>query len=133
MNKASSIPWYLKHKIENDIVTESYVVFIVTPEMAQANPGMQAGTYELRGEKTNDKASDYISPYYEANKETLKTAYGYSTNPSRCEESGTGRNSSFICRVISLFVNAYADGNVFADNYNNSNCKVSPDGRSFCY
>ena len=125
-------PYYLKHKIENDVVTESYVVFTVTDEMAQANPGMTAGTYELRGEMTNDKASDYISLYYEANKEAIKTAFGYSTNPSRCTESGTGRNSNFICRGSGL--NAYADayGDVIAGESDSSDCAVGGSGSSNC-
>ena len=41
--------FYLKHTISNNIVTESYVGFVVTDAMAQANPGMTAGTYYLRG------------------------------------------------------------------------------------
>ena len=100
---SKDLPFYLKHKIENGIVTESYVEFIVTPEMAAANTGMVAGTYTLRGEKTYDDdtstwlvGTDYISPYYEANKEAIKTAFGYSTNPSRCSESGTGDRKSVV-------------------------------------
>ena len=129
MNKASQRLFYFKHKIENGIVTESYLVFTITSGMASVNPGMVAGTYELRGEKTNDKASDYISPYYETNKETIKTAFGYSTNPSRCEESIT--NSYFHCLLDGFNVNAYVDGYVYGgDNF--SICFLGSDGYSFC-
>ncbi|MBR2827766.1 MAG: hypothetical protein IKE70_00845 [Bacilli bacterium] len=140
MNIASQMPFYLKHKIENDVVTESYVVFTVTPDMAQANPGMTAGTYELRGEKTyaNDWLVDenYVSPYYEENKETIKTVFGYSTNSSNCEETGTGRSSKFSCYVSEhygvsrLFVHADAAGSVGVDA--DSDCFVSFVGSSQC-
>ena len=65
-------PFYFKHKIEDGIVKETYVVFIVTEDMAQSNPGMTAGTYELRGYTDNR--------YYETNKELLIRAFG----SSRC-------------------------------------------------
>ena len=132
-----NLPFYLKYKIENGIVTESYVEFVVTPEMAAANTGMTAGTYTLRGEKTYENGSyivgtDYISPYYEANKEAIKTAFGYSTNPSRCSESGTGRSSGFYCSVSGLSASAYAFGSVFADDIGGSRCCVDNYGSSCC-
>ena len=134
---SKDLPFYLKHKVENGIVTESYVEFVVTPEMAQANSGMVAGTYTLRGEKTYENGSyivgtDYISPYYEVNKEAIKTAFGYSTNPSRCSEYGTGRSSDFYCAVSGLNADASADGYVYADDYDSSGCNVGRDGRSYC-
>ena len=135
---SKNLPFYLKHKLENGIVTERYVEFVVTPEMAAANTGMVAGTYTLRGEKTYENGSyivgtDYISPYYEANKETIKTAFGYSTNPSRCGESGTGRSSYFDCDVSGLSAIAYAHGVVGASDDDSSNCYVSSDGGSDCH
>ena len=36
-------------EIVNGTVTETYVGFVVTPELAANNPGMTAGTYELKG------------------------------------------------------------------------------------
>ena len=136
---SKDLPFYLKHKIENDVVTESYVEFVVTPEMAEANTGMTAGTYTLRGEKTYDSdtdtwlvGTDYISPYYEANKEALKTAFGYSTNPSRCGELGTGRSSRFDCGVSGLSASAYASGIVAALDRGSSNCRVDNGGISSC-
>ncbi|MBR1936112.1 MAG: hypothetical protein IJ842_00295, partial [Bacilli bacterium] len=116
---SKDLPFYLKHKIENGIVTESYVEFVVTEEMAQANTGMVAGTYTLRGEKTYDEDTNtwlvdesYISPYYDTNKEAIKTAFGYATNPSRCSESGTGRSSNFYCSVSGLYADSNAGGYV---------------------
>ena len=45
---SKDLPFYLKHKVENGIVTEQYVEFVVTETLAQANSGMVAGTYTLR-------------------------------------------------------------------------------------
>ena len=137
---SKDLPFYLKHKIENGIVTESYVEFVVTPEMAAAKTGMVAGTYTLRGEKTYDSdtstwlvGTDYISPYYESNKEAIKTAFGYSTNPSLCSEYGTGRSSHFGCAVSGLGAYANADGSVDAADHGSSLCHVSYNGNSYCY
>ena len=138
-SSSKDLPFYLKHKIENGIVTESYVEFVVTEEMAQANTGMVAGTYTLRGEKTYDSDTStwlvdesYISPYYETNKEAIKTAFGYATNPSRCSEYGTGRSSTFYCSVSGLDAYSRANGDVFASNTGSSNCYVSYHGYSRC-
>ena len=133
------LPFYLKHKIENGIVTESYVEFVVTEEKAQTNTGMVAGTYTLRGEKTYEEGTgylvdeSYISPYYEANKEAIKTAFGYATNLSRCRESGTGRSSYFGCSVSGLDAFSYADGIVSADDASVSSCGISYYGHSGCF
>ena len=139
---SQDLPFYLKHKIENGIVTESYVEFVVTEEMAQANTGMVAGTYtlyKLRGEKTYDPdtatwfvGTDYVSPYYEANKEAIKTAFGYVTNPERCSESGTGRTSGFYCSVSGLYAYSSASGYVNASVPGSSYCDVGYNGDSSC-
>ena len=134
-------PFYLKHKIENDIVTESYVEFVVTEAMAEANAGMVPGTYTLRGAggtncvyDANYKwTCDEYSPYYEANKEVLKTAFGYTTDSSRCGESGQASDGSldFSCYVPGLIANSYLDGYVLVDD-GSRYCEVYPDGPSGC-
>ena len=134
---SKDLPFYLKHKVVNGIVTESYVEFVVTDAMAEANPGMVPGTYTLRGEKTYENSSsiveeDYISPYYEANKEAIKTAFGYATNASRCRESGTGRSSDFYCSVYYMYANALANGYVAANGTAGSNCRVNDSGTASC-
>ena len=134
---SKDLPLYLKHKVENGIVTEQYVEFVVTETLAQANAGMVAGTYTLRAEKTYENGAfivgtDYISPYYEANKEVIKTAFGYATNASRCGELGTGRSSSFRCYVSGLGASAYAYGYVSAYDAAGSLCGVYNDGGARC-
>jgi hypothetical protein len=137
---SKDLPFYLKHKVVNGIVTEQYVEFVVTETIAQANAGMVAGTYTLRGERTRDAdtssyivGTDYISPYYEANKEAIKTAFGYATNASRCSESGTGRSSCFGCGVSGLGADAFASGSVNANDNAGSSCNVKLNGFAYCY
>ena len=136
---SKNLPFYLKHKVENGIVTEQYVEFIVTESLAQSNTGMVPGTYTLRADRTYDDDTstwlvdeNYISPYYEANKEAIKTAFGYATNSSRCYESGTGRSSTFRCNVSGLHATAFAYGAVGAHDPAGYDCFVSSDGDAYC-
>ena len=137
-NFGKEVPFYLKHKVENGIVTQQYVEFVVTDAMAQANPGMVPGVYALRGEKTmeNDLSivgEDYIGLYYEANKEVIKTAFGYATNPSRCgETTGDGFRSHFYCRVSGLYARTYTTGAINLYDTGDSYCSLNKDGRAHC-
>ena len=115
-------PYYLKHKIENDVVTESYVVFTVTDEMAQANSGMTAGTYELRG-YTDDT-------YFIQNAKTIYDAFGTkcSSNPYT-----TTPSYNFLCSVSGLRASAYPSGYVGAYGSGGSGCYVTYGGASYCF
>ena len=62
---------------------------------------------------------------------TLKTAFGYATNVSRCSESGTGRSSSFSCGVSGLFASAHAIGSVYAGS-SSEICNAGSNGDAFC-
>ena len=129
-------PFFLKHKIENNVVTESYVGFIITEEMANNNPGMTAGTYAIRGLDTHDnddncKPEYYdsvndkcINPYYEANKEVLLTAFG----SSYCTES----SSLFSCNASNFNVDDYLNGYVNS-SYQSYDCDVDYNGASYIY
>ncbi len=139
-------PYYLKHTSVNNIVTESYVEFIITEEMAQANPGMVAGTYTLRGaggtncvwDNNNIKWNcDSYSPYYEANVNTIKTAFGYSTHPERCSTYGQAESGtlSFIFSASRLYSLSNLDGTVgTSEPYAGEElfCEVKVDGLSGC-
>ena len=128
--------FYLKHMVVDDIITESYVGFIVTPAMATANPGMIAGTYYLRGLDTYDVSgnckSQYLnsttgnceSPYYESNKTVLQTAFG----STYC----TYYSSYFYCSVSGLYAYAYLHGNVEAHDGGSAHCNVYNYGYSYC-
>ena len=133
-----NLPFYLKHKVENGIVKEQYVEFVITEEMSQVNPGMTVGTYSIRGEKTKENngpylvPDDYISVFYESNKEAMKEAFGYSTNPSRCSETGTGNTTEFCCNVTDFEVCTDVGGYVVAKKNSRQNCYVSRVGNANC-
>jgi len=120
-------PFYLKHKVEYGEVTESYVEFVITEEMAQNNTGMTPGTYSLRGAgATYDDNNDYYnedSPYYLTNKTTLQTAFGV----SNC----TDHTNWYECSVSGLSAYADAYGIVRADD-DDWYCLVISDGYSDC-
>ena len=136
MTAFSNRPFYLKHLVTNGIVEASYVEFVVTPEMAQANSGMTAGTYYLRGLDTHDVSgnckSQYLnsttgnceSPYYESNKTVLQTAFG----STYC----TDYSSDFSCGVSGLRANANLIGSVEASGGDSANCSVTFYGDSIC-
>ena len=108
--------FYLKHTIVDDIVTESYVEFVVTPEMAGANSGMTAGTYYLKG---GDNGAAYTT-----NKATLTTAFG----SSNC----TDNSSDFECSVSGLGAGARTNGDVYAIDDAGAGCSVRGGGNSSC-
>jgi hypothetical protein len=138
----SNNPFYLKHVIRNGVIDESYVEFVVTQAMANANSGMTAGTYALRGLNTKDenssstnycKAEYYtggycIDPYYESNKETLLQAFGSANCDS---EYDGGDYKSLTCSVSGLDADAGSYGSVYAlgDSWY---CNVYSDGKSYC-
>ena len=135
-SSGKDLPFYLKNKVENGIVTESYVEFIVTEALAQSNAGMVPGTYTLRGEKTYDGGwlvdNDYVSLYYEANKAVIKTAFGYDTNPSRCSQSGSGITASYSCTVQGLQSVVFVSGSVVSRIPNNAECRARYTGQCYC-
>ena len=130
-------PFFLKHTVSNNTVTDSYVGFVVTPEMAQANVGMTAGTYYLKGKKTSELVegewqcmSEYddgegncIDPEYNTNKATLLSAFG----SSNC----TDYSSDFYCYVSGLNATAGSNGSVIADA-DAWGCYVNSNGISEC-
>ena len=131
----TNLPFFLRHVVANNNVTESYVGFVVTSAMAQANTGMTAGTYYLRGLDIYDTStleckSQYqvgngcISPYYETNKATLLKAFG-STN---CNVY----SFNISCLVSGLDAGARPDGNFSVGDGAGRNCRVDSDGASRC-
>ena len=131
------IPFYLKHKVVNGIVTESYVEFVVTDELVQENPGMVPGTYSLRGDITwDDEIGNYahMSLYYDANVGTEKTAFGYATNPSRCTEYDNdmtyGTNIECFNSVFSVYSNL--TGNISIGDMFGTCCQITNFGSSYC-
>lgn len=94
-------PFYLKHTTLNGVVQTSSVEFVVSPALVADNSGMQAGTYTLVG---GDGGSSFAS-----NIALIKTAFGYSTDASRCSGDEV---TDFTCMVNGLRATAYASGRV---------------------
>ena len=115
-----NINFYLKHVVASGIVEESYLDFIITPEMALANPGMTAGTYELRGGVPEDGLVS--KPVSEANSQVLLTAFG-SQNCTTwegsigCEASGISAvsNDQGIVYAYDDYWYCMASGNSYCD------------------
>ena len=110
--------FYNKHLVENGIVTERYVEFIVTEVMASANTGMTAGTYALKGDDTSA---------YNANKQVLDTALG----STHCSESGS-TTKEYRCSVSGLDAYASSSGGVSAAVGGHVYCNVNSGGSSYC-
>ena len=123
MNDSSQRPFYLKHKIDNDIVKESYVVFVITPEMAQANSGLIAGTYEIRGGVFEDVLEDDETPIFDLNSSNVFSAFpvSYCTN-----------SSSFVsCYLSNLEVSFHDYGTVYVRD-NLWTCWIYVGKSSYC-
>ena len=131
-------PLYLKHKIKNGIVSESYIGFLITPEMAQNNTGLTIGTYYLKGKDTNELVggnwqckNEYIDANgrctdtdYNNNKTILLNAFG----SSYCTEY----TSIFGYNITDFEVSAYESGYVrVCDSV--WCCYVYSYGYSLCY
>ena len=113
-------PFYLTHILNNNKIEETYIEFIVTEDMANANSGMVAGTYRLKG-------GDY-GLSYTSNVNVIKSAFGYSTNASRCTTGST----YFYCSVSGLHAGASNSGAVGTNDDNSDYCEVQNDGTSYC-
>ena len=104
-------------------VLESYVGFVVTPEMATANPGTVAGTYYLKGGDDGKALLDNAKIIYDA--------FG-GVGCSGDDPSITTPSSNFGCDVSGLNAYANSDGSVGANDGLGSNCNVYKDGYSAC-
>ena len=135
---------FTKNVIVNDVITEEYTGFTVTPDMASGNTGVTAGTYYLRAldtKENNTCKSEYLvngvctSPYYSSNVSVLQNAFG--NDGTYCTER-TGYNVSYSCQLGQLNPLATLSGraNAFYQGYSSNNmyyvCYGEDDGRSFC-
>ena len=102
--------YYIKHKVTNNVITNSYVCFNVTSAMVTANAGMTAGEYCLEGGVGNTA--------YTTNRNILTKAFG----PTHC----TDFTNTYNCSVSGLQSNAAETGYVIAANGSN-HCDVHAD------
>ena len=111
---------FLRHVIQNGIVTESYVGFELNSQIYYLRGG--GATYNSStGNYNND------SIYYEANKQLLRSLIGEPT----CEERGTDSSLIYYCGSP-YFVGASPRGNVWKEQ-DSYVCNVSQLGKADCY
>lgn len=116
-------PFYFKHTIVNDIITESYLGFTISPESATENEGMIPGDYVLRG--GIDESSLQNKPIFTANVNLLKRVFDYANHPERCDGDG----DSFYCSG-SPSLSIYSDGSMNAAA--GMHCNLESSGYSSC-
>ena len=124
---SNNIQFSLKHRINNGRVAESYVEFIVTPEMVSAHPEMTAGTYTIRGSgatyNTSTDSFNDDSPYYLNHKAVLLSAFG--------AENCTDTSSGFYCGINILRSEIKMNGHVYVCD-GSWHCSVFAGGGSVC-
>jgi len=117
---------YLKHKLVDNKVVDSYVEFTVTEDMENNNPGMKRGIYSLRGSVGNLLVDNYVNPYYNDNLDVLRLAFG--NDLSYCTDEGT----YYVCNISGL--NVYVDSNgCVGANDGSWYCDFYYDGNSACF
>ena len=123
----SSRPYYIKHILDdNSRVSESYIVFIVSEELASANTGLRAGTYYLRGGVDELSLSSDNRVVYNDNIRILEKAYGSSTNYCRKYAS------DIHCYASGLNINVGANGQLDIRWGSSYSCNIEDDGLSYC-
>ena len=128
----SNTPFCLKHHLINNIVEESFLLFVITPEMAEENQNFTAGTYILRGGINETESAS--KPVYESNIEVLKQAFSEYNNNCTDLTSPDGVNCNENLNVsvnpngtVSIF--AHVDGDINDVIF----CAVNQDGNSNCW
>lgn len=122
----ASWPFYLKHKIINSIVTESYDEFVISNETANQYH-MMVGLYSLRGGV--NESSLTLKPIFETNKEIMKYVFNYDNYSYRCSES----TNEFYCGINYLSVRVNNNGYIDINNGSSAGCTIGSDGSSYCY
>ena len=126
----SNRPFYLKHIVQNGVVTDTYLEFIITPALGNSqNPAMNPGTYSLRGAggvncqiNGGNWQCDSNSPYFNANRAVLSSAFASSS----CSNGST----MFDCgNDFIAWTSATGAGMIFYDNWH---CYIGADGVSNC-
>ena len=119
--------FYLKHIIENGVVTGSYVEFIITKESVNDNPEMTEGIYSLRGSgATHNDLTDLPnddSQYFETNKNIMQSAFG----ESNCSDNGR----VYTCFGTNFAAHAYRNGIVSVSD-GDSSCEINIYDNVYC-
>ncbi len=128
----SNTPFCLKHHLINNMVEESFLLFVITPEMAEENPNYTAGTYILRGGINEVESAS--KPVYESNIEVLKQAFSEDNNNCTDLTSPDGVNCNESLNVSvnpngTVSIYTHVDGDINDVIF----CAVDQDGDSNCW
>ena len=109
--------YYLKHDVEEDIITASYVCFVYNNaehcmKGGDGGASFAANTQTIKDFQTFNNLGDYDS--------STKTGCNFNSSDSYCNGGGF------------YFVNAYSDDNVNVIGSSSENCYVNYDGSSRC-
>lgn len=118
-----NLPFYLKHRINNNSVKESYVEFVIsnvnTPE------GVTPGTYTLRG-GAGDESSSENKPIYDSNIDVLEAAFGEDS------EYCTDETTKYTCQLTNLKVEVNTNGIISVTDKDGASCDIHDWGFSGC-
>ena len=116
-------PFFLKHIVGN-IVVESYVGFVITPDMAAANPEMTVGTYYLEYSGDARVLFDNAKTLYDAfGGENCYLDGNSGVNPYTLTSYEDGR--SFYCQVSDLFADSGYFSVIIANSETSFGCIVN--------
>ena len=109
MSAFNNYPFFLMHRMQGGVVSETYLGFVVTSAMVQDNSGLTAGTYYLKAFINESNLS--TQPTFIANRAILLSAF----SSSNCNSSGI----YYHCEVASngLEVYIYKNGDTWAELY----------------
>ena len=154
----ASRPFYLKHLVENGVITESYVEFVIdtalkTQLTAACNgdseceasiAALTEDTFTLRGLDTwditnnqckaqyDDGNGNCVSPYYLDNAKEIYRAFG-ATNCGSNPNDANFSSSSFGCSVAGLNAYATAYGTVYVNDGSAFDCSTGDEDSSTCH
>ena len=116
-NAGRNIPFCLKHYVENNLVTESFIEFTITNEMTQSNNGAIPGTYTiLSGGSTYDEIDQLFnddSINYERNLITIERAFGKENCYNNIDLTGLKKT----CKIDTIEIEVHLNGDIRIKSY----------------
>ena len=108
MSEFGTNKFYIKGIVKNEIISDAYLIYNITNEMAQANSNLTPGTYEFRGGGATFNGTYYNSDsiYFNDNVALANTIFG---------ESNCSLNSSqYVCYTAGLHIILDKNGSVIS-------------------
>ena len=134
---------YLKHKVEEGIVRDTYAEFVITPEMVNMDSNLTAGIYSFKwinmidenSPETNYCKSEYydstnnlcMNPMYEEYKTALSNIFG----SSNCYEANSFP-TYYNCYSSGVGMNVEEASSAMYASDGELNCGTAHNGHSYC-